>query len=115
MFSVYFPTKVVAATTDGNLIVNGDFSQGSGADVTGWTTTGAGILTDDGNYLNVWYGKEATQKVDLEANTKYTLKFTAKLQYTGADCYGDAYALDKDGNELGTVKITCGSWNQFSF
>ena len=104
---------VAAPTSDGNLLKNGDFSQGSGADVTGWTTTGAGILTNDGNYLNVWQGKEATQTVDLEPNTEYTVDIIAKLEYSGSDCSANVYAFDNAGNELGTIQIVSGNWNVY--
>ena len=58
-----------------NLLVNGDLSQGSTFSVPGWSVdqnlSNGARMTNDGIYLNAWWGKKISQLVDLEANTTY--------------------------------------------
>lgn len=97
------------------LLVNGDFSQGSSFDVPGWSVSQAlsngARMTNDGVYINVWWGKLITQTVDLEPNKQYLLSFGAKRE----NSYGKGIVgiLDKNGVEFAKAEITSNDWNDF--
>lgn len=97
-----------------NLLVNGDFTEGSVFNVPGWSAgRGVGNRVDDGEiYLNVWWGKEIVQTVNLKANQSYRLTVTGRVENGN---YGQFSALDSAGNILGSGSISSFEWKEQSF
>lgn len=97
------------------LLINGDFSQGSSFSVPGWSVdqslSNGARMTNDGVYLDVWWGKSVTQTVDLEPNKNYLLTFEAKISTTSGT--GMVGLLDKNGTEFAKLDIKAVSWTAF--
>lgn len=104
----------ILAETD-NLLVNGDLSQGTTFSVPGWSVnqslSNGARMTDDGVYLNVWWGKKISQIVDLEPNTTYDLTFDAKKTDGGS---GALSVYDKDGTLVDAVTVATQAWQGYS-
>lgn len=104
----------ISAQTD-NLLVNGDLSQGSTFSVPGWSVnqslSNGARMTDDGVYLNAWWGKKISQIIDLEPNTTYDLTFEGKKTDSGS---GALSVYDKGGALIDAVTVTSQTWKDYS-
>ena len=107
-------------TVSDNLLVNGDFSDGSAKSAPGWSLddggVGARIADTDGSYyLEVWWGRTITQTVTLSPNTKYKLTFSGKKAASGLGSSVGIVTFGKGAEVLGQEIFADTAWTNYDF